>query len=868
MISEGQKLPGGLKAKLKIMAVNDDKNIPDAGASEVQSDQAPLSDEISEQNAKINPGVSKNQMELPDSEESVGDKDLYGLSMKSLGDGVSPRDLLADRSSQGFVRDSRFSWLQKVIAATIIIVASMLTYTLLESPRRSIGDSHPMPTQQKVTETQPSPASEPSAKETSPVESEHIQIPLPALLPTQPRSIEVARSFYMQGDYRRAYATYDQLLPALPVSEQFLRDYLQLEMALCAKEASDSGKASQLLSTISHSRSPIVRIMANYHLGLIDLQRKRFLRARTRIYNALAILKAIDLDDDWAASFESDCHFMIAESLCRRVLSLSHEEASQPDDLWSGTSATYHPFDQFGGIELQRFLRSGSQEMDKALLGPIIRRREYPTDPSRWSVLSYGAPLEELMGRFADAANLDVHWAIKGSSAFVSAEDAARQRAVTLCLPVATPHQVVLIAAGCAGLLAYVDDRPDRLKVTIYDPVEYSSLDAYVSLMGQQAISLWQTFVLMFYDDDRLSNAHLATGLLQTCLGQTTEAMAEYKLVANRFSEKSLAPYALLYSSQIRIDLRDYHGARGDLNQLIEQYPDTEIYEQAYWYLADATMEARLMPEAARLYQRVYNVGLSVESKTISAFKAGKCLYETQAYEEAAKWLNRYIHLVEDDEGYDLYSAYYLLGQTYLALGKYQPAYRAFQSVLVEESPRGQYVQAVAALVQSHIEQEHFVEALHTLENLHSVTLSEKQSVEMLLLRSEVYRKLGLFDEAIVFLQDRAGYVSEEQLDAKISFELALCYIDKGELVNAQSCLSEMLGVVEPGPLVHEATQVLSDVCMKLGQDDQAISVCLKLLDSDPPVEVKQNALKTLAAAYRERKEYDKAVLALSGQWK
>ncbi|MBN2313803.1 MAG: tetratricopeptide repeat protein [Sedimentisphaerales bacterium] len=854
------------------MAVNDNKNIPDASASELRSDPTPFSDGISEQNSKTNPTVSKDRMKLPESDVSVGDKDLYGLSIDSLRDNIPLKALFARRSSQGFVRDSRFSWLQKAIAVTIIIVATMLMYALLKSPTRPIVDSPPTPTQEVVTEIPPSPVSPPLSQapviETPPVKSEHIQEPLPELLPTQPRSIEVARSFYMQGDYRRAYATYGQLLPALPVSEQFLRDYLQLEMALCAKDASDLAQASQLLSTISHSRSPIVRIMANYHLGLIELQRKRFLRARTRIYDALAILKAIDLNDDWASSFEADCHFMVAESLSRRVLSLSREDTSLPDHLWSNTSVTYRPFDQFGGIELQRFLRSGSEEMDKALLGPIIREREYPTGPSRWSVISYGSPLEELMSRFATAANLDIHWAIKGSSELVSAEDAARQRAVTLYLPVATPSQVVLVAAGCAGLMAYVEDNPDRLKVTIYDPIEYSSLDEYVSLMGQQAVSLWQKFVLVFYNDSRLGNAHFAMGLLQTRLGQTTEALAEYKLVTNRFSEKSLVPYALLHSSQIRIHLRDYHGARADLNQLIDQYPDTDIYEKAYWYLADATMEARLMAEAARLYQRVYNVGFSVESKTLSAFKAAKCLYETQAYEEAAKWLNRYINLVGEDKGYDVYSAYYLLGQTYLALEKYQQAYRAFQNILVEESPRAQYVQAITALVQSHIENEHFVEALNTLENLRSVTLSEEQSVETLLLRSNVYRKLGLFDEAIIFLQDRAGYVSDQQLDARISFELALCYIDKDDLENARNCLSEMLGVVESGPLAHEAAQILSDICVKLDQDDQAISVCLKLLDSDPPKEVKQNALKTLAAAYRERSEYDKAVLALSGQWK
>ena len=769
--------------------------------------------------------------------------------------------------SQELIRDSRFSRLQKAIAAAIIMVTAMMMYALLRSPERPSDASYLLSTYQEAPVVRPTPPSESLIADSPQAERESIQEAKSMLLPTQPRSIEVARSFYMQGDYRRAYATYEQLLPALPASDQFLRDYLQLEMALCAKEVGDLAEASQILSTVSHSRSPVVRIMANYHLGLLEMQRSRFLRARTRAYNAMALIKVVDFDNDWASAFESDCHFMVAESLSRRILSLSHIDVNLPGDIWGRANASVRPFDNCGGIELHRFLRSGSEEMDKALLEPIIRRIEYPNSPPQWSVNSYGAPLEELMAKFAAVADLDIHWAIQGTPELVSAEDAARQRAVTLCLPAATSRQVALIAAGCAGLLAYVEDNPDRLKVTIYDPVDYSSLEEYLSLIGQQAILLWQKFILMFYNDDRLGNAHFVMGLLQSRLGRPIEAIAEFKLVANRFSQTSLAPFALLHSSKLKSYLRDYHGARGDLKQLIEQYPDTEIYEQAYYHLADATMGAGQRAEAAQLYQRVHNVGFSLELKTVSALKAARCLYEAEMYDDAAKWLKRYIHLAADHKGNDLYSAYFLLGQINLALGHYQQAYQAFQQVLVEAGPREQYIEAVSALVHSHIEQEHFVEALNALENVRLVTLSEEQSVDMLLLRSKVFRMLGLVDTAIISLQDRAGVVSNKQLEAEISFELALCHLAKGDLERARSSLSRILSMVEPGPLAQEAAQALSDVCIKLDQNAQAISVCLRLLDSDPPIEIRQNALKTLAAAYRERKEYDKAALALSGQW-
>ena len=71
------------------------------------------------------------------------------------------------------------------------------------------------------------------------------------------------------------------------------------------------------------------------------------------------------------------------------------------------------------------------------------------------------------------------------------------------------------------------------------------------------------------------------------------------------------APSRLFFGEPPSVfDLRDYNGARDDLQQLIEQYPDTEIFGKAYLRLADATKLAGLNPQAAQLYQRVYNFEL------------------------------------------------------------------------------------------------------------------------------------------------------------------------------------------------------------------------------------------------------------------
>ena len=862
-----------LRAKLKAMAAEEQKNVLDEDStSEVLSDGEIFSDEAHEgsHKADIEQSDLGIQEELSEYELFAGDEDFYNLLAESSGQtpveqSVSGRQWLQRLNQYKY---QRFTILQKILAVSIIAFVSMLLYVLLKSPSGLVASSASMPAGESAQATGRAPVSRPSADGSQQVMLAQIQEPESVLSPTQPLSLKVARNFYLQKKYDKAFAAYNELRQALPAGEELLKDFLQLKMALCAKQVADFEQSSRLLAMVSQSRSPAVRIVANYHLSLLEIQRKRYLRARTRAYNTIALIKAVDFDDDWALSFECDCSFLVAECLTRHILLLSSTDTDIPGDLWGKPTVSSDPFDNLNEAELRRLLNSGSEHLGRGLLDPEIRKLEEQGGLPRFSVTSYGVPVEELLAKFAAGAELDLHWAFSGALGTDSGEDAMRQRPVSLYLPAATSQQIVLTAAGCAGLLACTEGDPDRQKVTVYDPAEYSSLRQHISFLSQQAISLWQKFVLTFYSDQRLCNAHFLMGLMQSQIGLPIEAIAEYKLVANRFSQMSLAPFALLHSSKLKASLRDYPGAREDLKQLVEQYPDVEIYGQAYLRLADATMEAGLNAEAAQLYQRVYNFGLSAESKTASAIGAAGCLYETKEYEEAAKWLARYIDLAGSDKNKNLYSAYFLLGQSNLALGKYQQACDAFQYALEEQSSREQYVEAIALLVKGYIEQGHFVEALDTLESVRSVALSKEQSVEMLLLKCRIYRMLGLVDTAIVSLRDRAEYISDPQLNAKMSFELAQCHIAKGNLESARSGLGEILSTVEPGPLAQQTAMELADVCLKLERGSQAVSVCLQLLESDVSEQTKQEILRMLAAAYNQQKNYDKATLALSGQWK
>ena len=799
--------------------------------------------------------------EVSEHEIIAGDEDFYKLLSDSIKEEQGGNEQIRKRTKIRIPQNIPFSWTQRILIAGIVTTAFTMGYAIIKNRMRLFHG----PAATNASGMDSALQNFDAVAQEFPERQEKTDI-VPESLVKESISLDVAQNYYLQKNYNKAWQVYKSLYDALPESEELFRDYLHLRMALCSEYNRNLEQAYSLLTLVSESRSPAVRIISNYRLALIEIQRKRYLRARARAYKALALLKSVDFDDAWEMSFECDCNYLVCQCLTQYILSLGSTGEAFPEDLWDKSVTFRDPFEGLDEAQLKRFLESGTDQLYKGLLSPKIKELDGQNIFAHWSVTCFAAPVEEFLSKFATSAGLDIQWVFEVGSDSNSEAYIVRQRPVSLHIPSASSDQVMLIAAGCAELLAQKQDVPNGVKYLIYNPANYLSLNEHIKLLSQQAISLWQKFMLTFHADPRVGNVHFAMGLLQTLADQKNDAIAEYKLVANRFSQMSLAPYALLKSSTLKTEIRDYQGARDDFKLLIEQYPDTQIYRDAYLRLADATKQAGLYAEAAQLFGRAYNFELSEDSKTEAALGAGNCFYQAKAYEDAEIWFSRYISLSGDNKSEQLYAAHFLLGKTYLELEKYKQACDAFQFAITEQSSREQFVEAVKALVQSYIDQQDFVKALDALENTRSVSLSQKQFVEMLIQRSTIYRKLGLFDTAIDLLKNRSDFVTDKQLNAQISFELANCCIANENLEMGRNYLSEVIRDAEPGKLSQDAAKTMAHICLELGYTDQAASVCRQLLDSNVSGSLKIEVTEMLAQALNHEKKYEEAALVLSAQ--
>jgi len=748
------------------------------------------------------------------------------------------------------------STLQKVLLVCIALATGLFASTLFTKLQPT---QNPRPAPSPVPAQPPQPASVENVLQQTPItgkEYADFSTIQPSLPRPKPLSLQVAEKFYVAGDYENALLTYMKLHRRLSGAEenQPLREFLLFRMALCSKNSGDIKQADSMFRTVALSRLPALRALARYYQSTTLLTRERYLEAATRAYQTVALIEVVDYDTKWASAVQQECYFLVAEALSRYLLSLRDADTDVPPCLWSA-HPDIDPFLNLDEPQLKVFLNSGHQKLDEALLSPQIRNVTRQGSTVHWSVVCNGASVDELLARFASNAKLNIRWLNNGHRGLD--EETARRRPVYLYLTSSTAYEVVTVAAGSAGLLARMDEKGN---ISLLDPSFYSSLSDHTKLLVAESISLWQALFLTSKDDKHAPHGHFALGLLHTLHERLDEAIAEYKLVANRSSRHALAPYGLLHSGRLKVRLRDYVGAHEDLKQLVELYSDSELADRACLDLADASMKAGLYDEATDLYRKVFQLGLSIESQTESALGAGQAFYETQDYQAAAEWLNRYVTLARDQNRREFHSACLLLGKAYLALSNPQQAHAALNLALAGELSRRQYVETIATLVKTYMQQQLFVEALNILEGTQAWQLSQQETVELLLLRAQALRSIGLTDRAITLLAEKGAFLPSPDLKAAVALELARCYVAKGEFESARETLSKTFTLVKPGPLARQLGRDLAQICLRLNQPRQAIAVCSQLLEDTEPGPDRELLLKLETDAYRLQQQYGRAV--------
>jgi tetratricopeptide (TPR) repeat protein len=716
-----------------------------------------------------------------------------------------------------------------VLVLNTAVLAGLVAVTGLRGPD---GNAEPPP-----------PPVATSGREAPPAEAKP-----PAPADAQAVSWALAEKAYADGEYGTAIAHYRRLLATAETNpaDELVSDFFRLRTAQCQKRLSRPAEAREILLPITTSRSPVVRGSALYHAATLSAAEEQYLAARIQAYQALGALGAVE----GAAPLEAACEGLIATVLTRKALAFFNQDRELPP-------APAPDVDPLGGLKTEQGLRAllaaGTDRLKAAAIGPQVTLTDDARTGRRWTVASAGAPLDELLARLAGPASVNITWG--------ETTPAVRQRPIYLAMVEAADTRIIEAACGAAGLVA----RLSGADVTVHDPSDRLSTDALRDLFLREAVSAWRRLLLRAADPDRHAYAHFALGMLYEHQGDKPAAMTEYQLVVERHRRSALAPMARLRGAVVRIDVRDYAGARQELLDLLNRDPNFPASDQVYLRLGQATMEAGLLDDAIKTFKKLFYLELSAASRSGACLGAGTCYWRKGDYQSASEWLTRHVRVARRRGGETPAEACLLLARCHAALGQPARAVEVLREAAAFETTPALWADLRLELARNLADAQEYTAALGVLKHLAEADLARDKADETVLLEVRTLRSISLPEKAIQVLRHEMPLASSAETAVRMAVELARCHADAGDLEGARRLLAEALPKLEAGPLAQEAACELAEVCLKAGHAAQAIGVSAELLKRDIPGHLRRRALDTLGAAYVQTRDYTRAAVAFSG---
>lgn len=666
----------------------------------------------------------------------------------------------------------------------------------------------------------------------------------------QPAAIEQGPSFSHQsamallssGQHEQALAEFGRLCEqARQIGGKLEADYYSLRKAQCFKALLRDQEQRDSLGLLIDSSSPAVAACALYQMSLLEIEEGQYLRARMRAYGAIAAMGTLSGFE----TVEANCGLAIGKAMAMKVLPGDFPMACPlPDGPY--------PFDNLNEAALQNLLKEKFSESSNALLGPVVEAVVSKDEQVRWYLTAVCSPLEEVLSRLVAKTGTPVK--------FISVSPVARNRPITIRAR-ATESRLVEIVAGMAGLIV----RNTGQSLLIIDPHALETVQEQNSCLLDEAMAHWRRLCLQLLNDPKISQARfMLAGLLQAS-GDSTAAISEFQLIAGQYPTHTHAPLALLQCARLRLSINDFTGARQNLLELLDTYPGCEKGDDAYLALGQATLQARQYQQSLDIFSRLFFLELSPRSRMLACLGAGESLHCLGQHDKACQWLDRYLALALAAKDGQLVRGCLMLASSHQALGNHEQACAVF--ALAMNNAQSDHVSLCTAslgLVRSQLARQKYGNALRVLGAINKDDFTKDQQSEAIVLEAQALRAMGLAQECIQSLRSKVGDLAPSA-QPPIRLEIARGLVQNDQPQQAYEAYMEVLPNLA-APLSFQAIYELAELCLVTERASQAQALCRQLLGSSAPLELKEKVRQTLSQVLVRQKQYDQAVLTLTGQ--
>jgi len=621
-----------------------------------------------------------------------------------------------------------------------------------------------------------------------------------------------------------------------------VRSLLIMREAQCLIELRRPNEARRQFQAACQGPCDTIRAIANLQLARLDAAERLGLEARRHACEALATDWA-----HWPKGLEEACYLITAQSLVDQALML----CNSPDTVTDEAPDCIDPFADKAPNEVKALLLASCRD-DKpgALDSPIAVMRI--TNTGLFEVLCNRAPLEDFLGRMASATGGRLRW-----SDAVAPE--VRRRPVSLRGKFSGSMRAAEIACGQAGLIA----RFTGEEIVVHDPGSCATEADRRELVCQEAFSVWRRLLLRSPGPATGAPGHLLLATLYEAMGQTALALSEYRYIPLAYPHEDAGGQALLRCGRLRMTLKDYSGAQIDLLEMLDRYPDHPEKAAVYLSLAECELQTGKATRAAQLYMRLYDLGVSVESRQAAALGAGRCLFSLGRPAEAAVWIERYIASPQPADPHGRAQAWALLAHCRSAMGQKAKAVAELQQALAYEMPDDDRTEMMLQLSEALSSAGECGRALVVMGSIDKSKLTDEQAHRHAVVSAGLLQRSGLDGKAAALLRSRMDKTTDMANYARLAVELARCRVASGDLGEARQLLADAVGKLPPGPEARGAVCYLAEVCLLSRCYDQAIAVCRQLSQAEEPA-IRAKANQVLAEAHLARGEYQVAAASLA----
>jgi len=653
------------------------------------------------------------------------------------------------------------------------------------------------------------------------------------------------------ADSLNVYLKLDSQLSQYNLTDEILKDFIALNIALCMDQLGEREQLGKIYTRLLSSKSPAIQLLTNYHLVFDEIKNHNFLEARKRAYRSLALLSP--LSDYFTDNMAMEIYFTIAESLTNHILELTDSGYQMPGRMWA-RDMRIQSIPVMQQEQLLEFLLLGREELNKSLLGPKVETKILPDGKTYFNLVTNMAPLNESLAIVAGDADINLDWG--------NCSQEIRVQPITMVSSNMKDFMLCEILCGYNGLIPIFSEN----NLSIYNPDLYTNLNLHKQALITQSMSLWRKFLVQHHDRNRIANAHFAMAKLHELSNNLPTALAEYKLIFNRYPHHDTASYAIYESSKIKAKLGDYTGVKDDLNELLTLHPDSKIIDMATLSLAQTSYASKNYNQAAMLFSKVYTFDTSRAIKSAAAIGAGLSFFKLKSHDQAQKCILKGIELYEKQDDTDICEAYYTLGISYIETKNLTNAGKSFTKALEQKGlPHRRIAQISIKKALVELDQGNETESLKTLEGVKVEQLSQEMTTDLLIAKSTIYRHIGLSEKATILLRHKIEYMPKKELRARMAIELSKSYSENGQNEFARRELVRAISLLPINEDMCLANLELASVSIKIGNYDDAISACKTVLSLKDFDKHAQKASSLLAQAYNKKGLYKEAAAVLSG---